>query len=445
MGESSAASHSGLRARLASLYARLRGQVVKPSRLLGIFSSLVGSHLGNSLLGFVFWTLAARTVTPAELGVGAALVAAMALFSFLGLLGVGTLLIERFKEVPEPERRPLFSTGLGVAGVGGAVVAGAGLGVVVLLQVSGVLGDLSAVTALTLVAASGIAAASLAFDQGAIGMGASNLQLQRNIFSSVARIVVLVAAILLDIRTGQAILAAWVVGMVASFFFVVIPVRRHLPRSGRVTFRQRWHLIRDHWTVAIGHYSISMAVGLSTTILPVIVASMMSATQTAYFSQAKLLAVACLVLPLFLTVALFATVNGMDGFRRTAPRTLVAGMALSLLIIIGAAVFGRYLLLLFGENYAEASYPLLLLYVCVGPTHVIKDHLVVMRRLQGRRTRGAIETGLWTAAELVGPIVGGLFGSVTTMLLGWLATSIVCALIAVPVVLKGLKKQETLT
>ena len=49
------------------------------------------------MLGLVFWTLAARALTPEQLGVGAGLVAAMTLLSTFGVLGIGTLLLERFK------------------------------------------------------------------------------------------------------------------------------------------------------------------------------------------------------------------------------------------------------------------------------------------------------------------------------------------------------------
>jgi O-antigen/teichoic acid export membrane protein len=41
-----------------------------------VFASLVGSQLSGAVFGLVFWTLAARALTPDQVGVGAALVAA---------------------------------------------------------------------------------------------------------------------------------------------------------------------------------------------------------------------------------------------------------------------------------------------------------------------------------------------------------------------------------
>ena len=82
------------------------------------FASQVGSHVGGALLGLVFWMLAARAMTTEQVGLGAALVAAMTLLSMLGLFGVGTLLLERFKFVAVVDRWPLFSTGLAIAAIG---------------------------------------------------------------------------------------------------------------------------------------------------------------------------------------------------------------------------------------------------------------------------------------------------------------------------------------
>ena len=140
-----------------------------------------------------------------------------------------------------------------------------------------------------------------------------------------------------------------------------------------------------------------------------------------------------MALPYLLTIALFATAESVEGFRRKAPRTLIMGMVLALSVILVGALFGRVLLLMFGTSYSQESWPLLLLILAAGPAVVIKDHFVVLRRLQGMRRQGALTMGLWTAAELTGAVVGGLVGGTTMLCLGWLAMSAVCALIALPV------------
>ena len=423
------------------MLATLRNSVVRPSRLLGVFASLVGSQMGAAVLGLVFWTLAARALTPEQVGVGAALVAAMALLSAVGVLGIGTLLLERVEVVSATDRRALLSTGFGIAGMGGVLVAAGWVGLCALVHLSGALGDLSLCSALLLIGTTGIAATCSAFDQAVIGMGVSSVQVRRNLVAAVVRIAVLSGAIGLDVRSGQAILVSWTVGFVGSLF--ATPLRRHLPPHARVTIGQRWHLVRNYWAVAMGHHGLTLTVSSSPLMLSVVVASLMSATQTAYFQEAQLLGGTVMPLPYLLTIALFATAGSMEGFRRKAPRTFIMGMVLALSIILGGALFGRVLLLMFGASYAQESWPLLLLLMAVGPALVIKDHFVVLRRLQGRRRQGVLTMGLWTAAELTGAVAGGLVGGTTMLCLGYVATSTACALVALPTIIKAMRREPT--
>ncbi len=436
---SASAAGSGRRIKILNVLATLRNSVVRPGRLLAIFASLVGSQMSGAVLGLAFWALAARALPPEQVGVGAALVAAMTLLSTFGVLGIGTLLLERFKVVSATDRRALVSTGLGIAGMGGALVAAGWLGLSAPVHLSGPLGDISLRSALLLVGTTGIAAICSAFDNAAIGMGVSGVQLRRNLLASILRIAVLSGAIGLNIRSGQAILIAWTIGLVGSL--LASPLRRHLPPRARATTGQRWQLVRNYWAVAMGHHGLSLAMASSTLMLPVVVASLMSATQTAYFQQANLLAEAVLALPYLLTIALFATAENLEGFRRKAPRTLIMGMALALCVILGGALFGRVLLLIFGSTYSQKSWPLLVLIVAAGPSLVIKDHFVVLRRLQGMRRQGALTMGLWAAAELTGAVVGGLVGGTTMLCLGWLAMSATCALLALPVLVRAIRRQ----
>ena len=85
--------------------------------------------------------------------------------------------------------------------------------------------------------------------------------------------------------------------------------------------------------------------------------------------------------------------------------------------------------------------PLLLLILAAAPAHVIKDHFVVLLRLQGRQQRGAAVMALWTVAELGGAVVGGLAGGIVMLCLGWAAMSTACAIIALPMLLREMRRQ----
>lgn len=425
---------------LARLQKAIAGHQLR--RLTEIFASLVGSHVGGAILGLVFWIIAAHALTPAQVGVGAALVAAMTLLSELALLGVSTLLLERFKFLAVYARWPLFGTGMRVVVGTGTVIALLALGILALVRPGGVMGDLSPIDAALLVAATVVATACAVFDQAAIGLGAGGVQLRRNLFASALRTALLAGAAVLDIGHGYVILVAWIVGMVGSLALSRLP-QDALPRSV-VTGRRRLALIRAHWRTALGHHGLTLAMGAGALMLPVVVAALIPAVETAYFVQARLLSDTVLALPFLLTVALFATAADLDEFRRIARYTMLFGIAFTSALIGGAALLGHWLLMLFGAQYAQASLPLLLLLLGTGPVLVIKDHFAVLRRLQGKRVSGAVVMALWAGAELSGAIAGGRTGSVTLLCVGWLVASVICSLLALPVLIKGIGRAPAL-
>lgn len=412
-----------------------------PGPLSKVFAYLVGSQVGVAILGLVFWTIAMRSLSAEQVGIGAALVAAMALLSTLGVFGVGTFLLERFKVTEVKDRHGYLQTGLAVAFVGAGILTALWIIFTELVRVPGSLGNISTSTAVLLIVSTGVAAICAAFDQAVIGMGASNLQLRRNLIASAVRILVFCVALTMDFRTGQAILASWAIGLVVSL--LTTPLRRHLTPRDRLTRLQRWQLMRSNWGTAIGHHSLTLAFGTSTLMLPVVVASLMSAVQTAHFASARLIAESALGLLYFLTIALFATVEGTEGFRRKAPRTLVLGTLLAVVMVAGAALCGRIVLSAFGSGYAEASLPPLVLLLAAGPALLIKEHYVVLRRLEGKLKRGAVVMGLWTLAELAGAIIGGLAGGLTMLCVGWLVVTSAGALCLLPVVLRAVRPSKS--
>lgn len=406
--------------------------------LLTIFAALTGSHVGGLALGLFFWMIAAHTLTPHQVGVGAALIAATTLLQTLGQLGIGTLMLERFKFLAGGECRALFSTGLTAAVIGSVVVAAVWAALSSLIELPGALGDLSPSAFLLVVIAAGVFAARTTFDQAMIAMGASSVQLRRNLLEAGLRIAAFGGLIALGFRDGKIILLCWIVSSAASLGVYLLRV--DLPARTWSGARQRLTLVRSYWTVALGHHGLSLALVSGGLLLPVVVASMMPADQTAYFSQARMLADAGLALPYFLATALLTTSRDLDTFRRNAVRTFAMGMALVVALFAGALLIGRHLLMLFGPQYAQESLPLLLLLLASGPILVVKDHFSVLRRLQNRRAAGAVAMASWTVVELSGAVAGSMVGDVHTLCMGWLAASGGCALVALPALLKVMRK-----
>lgn len=416
-------------------FLRRRGQLTR------VFSALVGSQFGGAAIGLLFWAIAARALSPDELGLGAGLVAAATLLAMFGVLGIGTWLMDRLKFVNVSDRRALVTTGLLVAGTGGVLAAALWLVLSVVADFSGVLGSIGAVSGMLLAATTAVASVCLAFDQAVLGLGASSLQVRRNILASVIRIAVFGGAVLLDVQTGQVLLLSWTVGLTGSLLLTRLRPR-HLGVRGAVPVNARWRIVRTEWAVALGHHGLTLAMVSSTLLLNVVVGVTMSASDTAYFSQARLLAETVLAIPSFLCIALFATTRTIEDFALKAPRTLGAGMALAILSVGGAALLGPLLLSTFGAEYATASQPILLMLLTAGPLLLLKDHVAVVRRLEGMRMRGAVEMAIWTAAELTGAVIGAVIGHMPGLFVGWLGASALCAAVTVPVLVRAMRRRS---
>ena len=105
----------------------------------------------------------------------------------------------------------------------------------------------------------------------------------------------------------------------------------------------------------------------------------------AYFSTALLVASTAMVIPYLLTLSLFAEIAGDQSLlHRHVRRTLPLGLALSGGIVVVVEVAAPLVMRIFGPAYVMNATTILRLLVLMGPTYVIKDHYVAIRRAQGR-------------------------------------------------------------
>src|SRR5688500_137970 len=89
--------------------------------LLSNSAFLIANTLAGSLFGFLFWVIVARTYTPAQVGVGAAYIAAIAFLTNLGEMGLGAAWI-RFLPTMDERRGRFVNTSLMAAGASTLIV-----------------------------------------------------------------------------------------------------------------------------------------------------------------------------------------------------------------------------------------------------------------------------------------------------------------------------------
>ena len=372
--------------------------------LLGSASSLVATTAVASLLGFVYWALAARMFPQRAVGYGSAAISAMTLLGTIGMLGLGTVLIG---ELPRRrDRARLVAAALLASAVGSALL---GLAFAVISpHASSHFGRISGGAAQAALFTAGVCltGASLVFDQATIGLLRGGLQLARNVVFSVAKLAVLPAtALVLHDQFGVGITASWVAGLAASMLLIAPWLR---VTGTHVLSRPDWAVLRGLGTTAVEHSWLNLAITVPRSLIPVLVTIIVSPSANAAFYAAWTLSGFLYIVPTHLSTVLFAVASADP---QVIARKLRFTLGLSALIglpgMVVLASGAHFALSLFGPSYARAATVSLLLLVAGYVPTVPKLHYIAVCRAQGRITRAAAVLTAAAAAEVAAAAAGG--------------------------------------
>jgi O-antigen/teichoic acid export membrane protein len=415
----------------AALDAEHRG---KRRVLVRSASALVSTSAVTAGLGFVYWVVAARLFSPADLGRSATAIAAMSLIAPFAMLGFGTLFIA---ELPGTRQRraTLVATAAVVSGVAGTVIAL----VAALTLPTSVLGlpGIGREFPITALFVAGVAAqgVGLLLDQALLSVVGGKLQLLRNAVASVSKLVFLVVLALAVIRSGSvAIFASWFAANVISVAVLGVLLIRRFGVGARYLVPALSSL-RGLRFDAAKHHALNMALFVPFFAMPIVANIVLGSEQAGYLFATWSIAGFMFHLPVALAMALFTSGARDTGtflmeFRFTLRRALLVCVAANAAI----AVLGPAILRIFGRNYATNGQTALMVICLGGLGLVIKDHHVALARITGRVGReGALITVLG-AGELLGAAIGAARGGVTGLSIGWLAAVAVEVLVCAPMV-----------
>lgn len=400
-------------------------------RIAGISASLVGTQALTSVLGLLFWAIAARQFVTTEVGVAGAAVAMMMLLGALGSLGLGTVLIARLPSTALEDRRVLVRTCLAAAGTAGTV-----LGLVVPALAVHVFGaaNLAPIGGsiwplLGLALGTGLTSVVMVLDQAVLTIGLGTLQLERNTAASAAKVVALLALGLAGVPGGMTIFLAWTIGNLVS-----LPIVSWRTRGGRAAGAHRRlvepALLRGIGRLAVSHHALNVSIQAALQLLPVLVVVLVSAQANAAFNSAIMLSGFVFALPYAVSVGLFAAARGEETeVVRRMRLTIPFGLAVSAAADIVIFPLAGPVLHLFGPQYAADGTVLLRLVVLAGIPFVVKDHFIALRRVQGRTTQALVVTVAFLVAELAAATIGALAGGAVGLIVGWLGVLAVEALV----------------
>lgn len=391
--------------------------------------SLYGTTLITSFLGFGFWWLASHQLSSAEVGQGSALISAVQLLSMASVMGLTTLSISELAR-DTSHAQTLLTTALSVAA--GVAVLLATITALVLPQVAPIyhamLGDTAKM--LLFVIAVVVTTSTLILDDACIGVLRGELQLRRNaVFSTVKLALIPVMAMLAPVAAGSQLLAVWVVGALASVWFLA-PLRRVGAGPRRVNIG----LVRSRWREAMNHHWLNIALEVPRLTLPVMAIWVLGETPTAALYAALMLVAFVNAVPIHFSTVLFAIAPGDVGELRHQIRfTTWVSVLVSVVSAVAFLVLAPSLLRLFHEDYVIASNALRVL----GAGTVlwaVKAHFIAVSRVIGRLTRAAVLVTVGGALEVAGAYLGAAGFGVTGAAVGLVVALGVQSIVLLPII-----------
>jgi O-antigen/teichoic acid export membrane protein len=359
----------------------LRGELSNPL-FRNAYALMINGGLTGAL-GLGYWLLAARIYDPAEVGRQSAQNQAM---MFLGGLTALNFILIRFIPEMGPRTRALALRTYLAGALGAATLAA---GFLLTLRFWGPSFSHLATPAHGLFFVVAVVSWSLFTAQDGLltGLRRATWVLGKNTLFACLKVVLLVA--LAGALPGDGITVSWVLAAIVLLLPVEVLVQRSLiPRHVEETTSDRpipsggqiGRYLAGDYTGTLFYYALC-------NLVPVVVATTLSASDNAYFYMAWVLGATVDVLAVNMAMSL--TVEGafdLDGLA-VATRSALRRMALILVPITAVIFFGaRFGLSFFGPGYAENGAPLLRLLALAALPKALIEVFIGVLRVQ-RRTR----------------------------------------------------------
>lgn len=386
-------------------------------------ASLMGTTVVTSVLGYVFWIVAARTFDPASVGFAAAVISALTFLAMLGKVGLGTLLIGELRRYPGAEGRLILGAAV-VAGLVGLLL-GAGFAILAPALSAGLASLAASPLAIATFALSvGITALALVLDEAVVGLLRGGLQLLRNLAVAVLKLAALVAlAVIGGSAAAGAIYVTWPAATLVSLGIVAYLLRDLIASSSGGAWRTRWAGIPLNLSVArqaLLHHAVNFFGQAAGLVMPVLVASLVSVAAAAYLFVAYTISSLLTAVSSSLTTALFATgARDRAGMHRQVTLSLGTALASAAIGIVGVFVLGDVVLAGFGPSYPAEAGPILRILVLGAIPVAIKTHYGSVARIRGRIGIASVVFALGAALEIAFAAAGARTGDLTGLAAAW--------------------------
>jgi O-antigen/teichoic acid export membrane protein len=388
---------------------------------------LIGNTVMGSGFGFLFWLVTARAYSPADVGLGAALISALTLLTALGELGLGTALIRFARGVGE--RRNGFIN---------SVLAAAALGTLGLTLVFALCASLVAPELTELVRSPSLALfliSAVAFVLGQVldslfvAFQTTYFSFARNLTANVIRLAVVIT-VGRNYGAHGPLLAVGAAALATAAVALLLFAPRAAPgyRAGLVF---DWRLLGNKLGYTLGNHFATLLWNVPTLVYPLIIVALLGASANAQFYISWMVANILLIVPTAISTSTFArAANQADITERTFWRTMWRTLLILTPLGGALAIAAPHVLQFFGTSYTAAGNTLFLCLVASSFPYAVNSFTIVYHRVRHH---------IWSVISVAGSItllclmlstgLGLLFG-LNGVGAGWLAGQTLGTLIA---------------
>lgn len=342
---------------------------------------LMANTVVTTGLGFLFWMVVARYYSDYEVGVAAAIIAAVNLLAMLSLLGFDAALVRFLPRAENPTR--MINTCLTINGALALILTGVFLaGVDVWSPATSFVRD-NPWFLLAFIAFAFCWPLSALVHRVFVARRRAEFSLAKNTIFSLLKLPLPILLALFFHAFG--IVGSWGIAIAIAFVLSLWLFVPRVEKGYRPWPTIDLGVIRQIWRYSAGNYVVSLFGTAPGIFLPIIVVNLVGAEQNAYFYIAWMLAGLLGAIPMAVSVSLFAegshfedqlAANGRRAFR------------FSILLLLPAAalvaVLGKWLLLAFGESYSSNGLTLLWILAASSLPSAINVIYFSILRVRGR-------------------------------------------------------------
>jgi O-antigen/teichoic acid export membrane protein len=392
-------------------------------------ASLYGATIITSLLGFIYWFVAARLVPAQAVGIASALQSAAQFLSYFCVIGLNTLVISELAADKE-RARSLILTAVACVGIVSLVlsaVVGVGLQSLSSAIREGVHGPVGLLIFALLGTSTTVL---LVLDDSCIGLLRGDLQFKRNAVFAVSKLALLPVLIWAwASASGMELVVAWLAGLAISSVTLGLQLRKlTCGQSSRLEFRPL--LAKRH--LMVGHHWLNLSIQSPRLLLSVLVVLIIGPSANAAFTAAFLVVGFVNVIPSQLSTVLFALAPGDEAaLRQQVRKTMRICRLLSFLSAVFFFIFAGLILRIFGHDYLQATTALIILSLTTYPQS-LKAHYVAIARVRGHMQSAAFRTTVGACLEVGCAAAGAYVHGLTGLAVGYLVATLTEAVLFSP-------------